>query len=183
MKIHKKRRNKMSATEAVKSSKEYLTIPIVDLIESNTNPRKVFDEERLEELAGSIRSKGVLSPLLVRRINGHFEIVTGARRYRAAQRAGLEEIPVRIGSFTDAEALEIQIIENIQRSDVHPFEEAQGFRALLDREGAEYTIEKIAAKTGKAASFIAKRLKGQALDYHGIRSHRDHPLVARRVLS
>ena len=149
----------MSATEAVKSSKEYLTIPIVDLTESSTNPRKVFDEERLEELAGSIRSKGVLSPLLVRRINGHFEIVTGARRYRAAQRAGLDEIPVRIGAFTDAEALEIQIIENIQRADVHPFEEAQGFRALLEREGADYSIEKIAAKTGKAASFIAKRLK------------------------
>ena len=149
----------MSATEAVKSSKEYLSIPIVELIESSTNPRKVFDEERLEELAGSIRSKGVLSPLLVRRVNGHFEIVTGARRYRAAQRAGLDEIPVRIGAFTDEEALEIQIIENIQRADVHPFEEAQGFRALLDREGADYSIEKIAAKTGKAASFIAKRLK------------------------
>jgi len=149
----------MSATEAVKSSKEYLNIPIVELTESSTNPRKVFDEERLEELAGSIRSKGVLSPLLVRRINGHFEIVTGARRYRAARRAGLDEIPVRIGAFTDEEALEIQIIENIQRADVHPFEEAQGFRALLDREGADYSIEKIAAKTGKAASFIAKRLK------------------------
>jgi len=149
----------MSATEAVKSSKEYLNIPIVELTESSTNPRKVFDEERLEELAGSIRSKGVLSPLLVRRINGHFEIVTGARRYRAAQRAGLDEIPVRIGAFSDEEALEIQIIENIQRADVHPFEEAQGFRALLDREGADYSIEKIAAKTGKAASFIAKRLK------------------------
>jgi ParB family transcriptional regulator, chromosome partitioning protein len=159
MKIHTKRRNKMSATEAVKSSKEYLNIPIVELTESSTNPRKVFDEERLEELAGSIRSKGVLSPLLVRRINGHFEIVTGARRYRAAQRAGLDEIPVRIGAFTDEEALEIQIIENIQRADVHPFEEALGFRALLDREGADYSIEKIAAKTGKAASFIAKRLK------------------------
>jgi ParB family chromosome partitioning protein len=154
-----KKEKQMSATEAVKSSKEYLTIPIVDLTESSTNPRKVFDEERLEELAGSIRSKGVLSPLLVRRINGHFEIVTGARRYRAAQRAGLDEIPVRIGAFSDEEALEIQIIENIQRADVHPFEEAQGFRALLDREGADYSIEKIAAKTGKAASFIAKRLK------------------------
>ena len=149
----------MNTTEAVKSLNEYVSIPIAELIESSTNPRKVFDEERLEELAGSIRSKGVLSPLLVRRINGHFEIVTGARRYRAAQRAGLKEIPVRIGSFTDAEAIEIQIIENIQRSDVHPFEEAQGFRALLDRDGTEYTIEKIATKTGKAPSFIAKRLK------------------------
>ena len=129
------------------------------LIESSTNPRQAFDEERLEELAESIRSKGILSPLVVRPVNGHFEIVAGARRYRAAQRAGLKEIPVRIGAFSDAEALEIQIIENIQRADVHPFEEAQGFRALLNREGAGYTIEKIAVKTGKAASFIAKRLK------------------------
>jgi ParB family chromosome partitioning protein len=144
---------------AATSLKEYVEIPMKELVESSTNPRKSFDEAALDELAGSIRSKGVLSPLLVRRVNGHFEIVTGARRYRAAQRAGLEEIPVRVGTFTDAEALEIQIIENIQRADVHPFEEAQGFRALLDREGADYTIEKIAAKTGKAASFIAKRLK------------------------
>jgi ParB family chromosome partitioning protein len=149
----------MSTTEAVKSLNEYVSIPIAELIESSSNPRKVFDEERLEELAGSIRSKGVLSPLVVRHVNGHLEIVTGARRYRAAQRAGLKEIPVRIGSFTDAEAIEIQIVENIQRADVHPFEEAQGFRALLDRDGAEYTIEKIAAKTGKVPSFIAKRLK------------------------
>src|SRR6266852_3792795 len=132
MKIQKKRRNKMSATEAVKSSKEYLRIPIVELIESSTNPRKTFDEERLEELAGSIRSKGVLSPLLTRKVNGHFEIVSGARRYRAAQRAGLQEVPARIAALTDAEALETQIVENLLRSDVHPFEEAQGFRALLE---------------------------------------------------
>jgi ParB family chromosome partitioning protein len=148
------------------SLKEYVEIPMKELVESSTNPRKSFDEAALDELAGSIRSKGVLSPLLVRRVNGHFEIVTGARRYRAAQRAGLEEIPVRVGTFTDAEALEIQIIENIQRADVHPFEEAQGFRALLDREGADYNIEKIAAKTGKAASFIAKRLKLLDLTQH-----------------
>jgi hypothetical protein len=101
----------MSTTETVKSLKEYASIPIVDLIESSTNPRKAFDEERLKELAESVRSKGVLSPLVVRRVNGHFEIVAGARRYRAAQRAGLKEIPVRIGAFTDAEALEIQIVE------------------------------------------------------------------------
>ena len=115
--------------------------------------------KRLEELAESIRSKGVLSPLLVRRTNGHLEIVSGARRYRAAQRAGLREVPVRIAVLTDEEALETQIVENLLRSDIHPFEEAQGFRALLDREGAGYTVEKIAAKTGKAASFISKRLR------------------------
>ena len=149
----------MNTKEAVKSLQEYVNVPIAELVESSTNPRKTFDDERLEELAESIRSKGVLSPLLARKVNGHFEIVSGARRYRAAQRAGLQEVPVRIVAPTDEEALETQIIENIQRADVHPFEEAQGFRALLDREGAGYTVEKIAAKTGKAASFIAKRLR------------------------
>ena len=87
----------MSTTETMKSLQEYVSIPIVKLIESSTNPRKAFDEERLEELAESIRSKGILSPLVVRPVNGHFEIVAGARRYRAAQRAGLKEIPVRVG--------------------------------------------------------------------------------------
>src|SRR5579863_7866410 len=149
----------MSAKEAVKPSQEYVNVPLAELVESSTNPRKTFDEERLEELAESIRSKGVVSPLLTRRVNGHFEIVSGARRYRAAQRAGLRQVPVRIAVLTDAETLEVQIVENLLRSDVHPFEEAQGFRTLLEREGAGYTIEKIAAKTGKKAPYIAKQLR------------------------
>jgi ParB family transcriptional regulator, chromosome partitioning protein len=149
----------MNTKEAVKSLEEYVSVPLPELVESSTNPRKTFDEETLEELAASIRSKGVLSPMLTRRVNGHFEIVSGARRYRAAQRAGLREVPVRVVVLTDAETLETQIIENIQRADVHPFEEAQGFRALLDRDGAGYSIETIAAKTGKAAAYIAKRLR------------------------
>jgi ParB family chromosome partitioning protein len=149
----------MNTQEAVTSLQEYVSVPIAELAESTTNPRKKFHQEPLEELAESIRSKGVLSPLLVRRTDDHLEIVSGARRYRAAQRAGLLEVPVRIAALTDAEALEVQIVENLLRSDIHPFEEAQGFRALLDREGAGYSVEKIAAKTGKAASFIAKRLR------------------------
>jgi ParB family transcriptional regulator, chromosome partitioning protein len=149
----------MNTKEAVKSLQEYVNVPLAELVESSTNPRKTFDVERLEELAESIRSKGVLSPLLARKVNGHFEIVFGAMRYRAAQRAGLQEVPVRIAALTDSEALETQIVENLLRSDVHPFEEAQGFRALLEREGAGYTIEKIAAKTGKKAPYIAKQLR------------------------
>jgi ParB family chromosome partitioning protein len=149
----------MNTKEAVHSLPEYVNVPLAELVESSTNPRKTFDDERLEELAESIRSKGVLSPLLARKVNGHFEIVSGARRYRAAQRAGLQEVPVRIVAPNDEEALETQIIENIQRADVHPFEEAQGFRALLEREAAGYTVEKIAAKTGKASAHIAKRLR------------------------
>jgi ParB family chromosome partitioning protein len=109
----------MNTKEAVKSLSEYVNVPLAGLVESSTNPRKTFDEERLEELAESIRNRGVLSPLLARRVNGHIEIVSGA---------GIPEIPVRILDLTDAEAMEAQIIENIQRADVHPFEEAQGFR-------------------------------------------------------
>jgi len=111
----------MSTKETVKQLQEYVNVPLAELVESSTNPRKTFDEERLEELAESIRSKGILSPLLTRRVNSHFEIVSGARRYRAAKRAGLREAPVRIVVLTDAEALETQIVENLLRSDVHPF--------------------------------------------------------------
>lgn len=149
----------MSTTGTTKGTQEYRSIPIAQLKESSTNPRKTFDDARLAELAESIRSKGVLSPLLVRHVNGYYEIVAGAQRFRAAQRAGLREVPVRVSTFTDAESQEAQLIENLLRADLHPFEEAQGFRALLDQEAAKYTVERIATKTGKPASFIAKRLK------------------------
>ena len=93
----------MNTQEAVTSLQEYVSVPIAELAESTTNPRKTFHQEPLEELAESIRSKGVLSPLLVRRTDDHLEIVSGARRYRAAQRAGLREVPVRIAALTDSE--------------------------------------------------------------------------------
>src|ERR1700733_72873 len=108
----------MKTKEAAQATQEYVNVPLMELVESSTNPRKTFDEERLEELAESIRSKGVLSPLLARRVNGHFEIVSGVRRYRAAQRAGLQEVPVRIAVLSDDETLEAQIIENLIRTDV-----------------------------------------------------------------
>jgi ParB family chromosome partitioning protein len=149
----------MSMKAAVNALPEYVSIPLGELVESSTNPRKVFDEPQLQELAESIRSKGILSPLLVRRENSHFEIVSGARRYRAAQLAGLPEVPVRVINLTDEEVLETQIVENLLRSDIHPFEEAKGFRALLESEGTKYTIEKLAARTGKNASYISKRLR------------------------
>src|SRR5258706_6933414 len=149
----------MSTTEAVKSSKEYMTVPIAELIESNTNPRKVFDQSFLEELAESIRNRGILSPLLVRPVNNHLEIVAGAQRYRAAKIAGMEVAPMRLKAMTDLEAQEAQQIENVQRKDVHPFEEAQGYRTLLGFEGANYTVEKLAARIGKRPEDVAERLK------------------------
>jgi ParB family chromosome partitioning protein len=159
MKIQQKRRNTMSTKEAVKSSNEYMNVPIVELVESSTNPRKVFDQSFIEELAESIRNRGILSPLLVRPVNNHLEIVAGAQRYRAAKLAGLEVAPIRLRAMTDLEAQEAQQIENVQRKDVHPFEEAQGYRTLLGFEGANYTIEKLAARIGKRPQDVAERLK------------------------
>jgi len=139
---------------------EYRNVPLTALEESKTNPRRVFDETALKELAESIRSQGVLSPLLVRPIADHrFEIVAGARRYRAALLAEADSVPVRIVPLTDAQALEAQLIENLQRRDVHPLEEAQGFRALLMLEEPKYSIEQIAAKTGKSPAYCLQRVK------------------------
>ncbi len=139
---------------------EYRNLPLALLTESTTNPRRVFEDAALQELAASIRSQGVLSPLLVRPLNERsFEIVAGARRYRAAQMAEVATVPVRIVNLTDAETLEAQLVENLLRRDVHPMEEANGFRALLDLEEPKYSIEQISAKTGKNQVYVATRLK------------------------
>ena len=129
---------------------EYRNVSLSLLNESKTNPRRIFEDAALKELADSIRSQGVLSPLLVRPLTEKsFEIVAGARRFRAAQIAEVPTVPVRIVNLSDAEALEAQLIENLQRRDVHPLEEAQGFRALLNLDEPKYSVEQIAAKTGK----------------------------------
>jgi len=139
---------------------EYRNLPLAVLTESTTNPRHIFEDAALKELATSIRVQGILSPLLVRPLTEQsFEIVAGARRYRAAQMAEAATVPVRIVNLTDAEALEAQLIENLQRRDVHPMEEAQGFRALLNLEEPKYSIEQISARTGKTPAFVAARLK------------------------
>jgi ParB family chromosome partitioning protein len=139
---------------------EYRNLPLNVLTESTTNPRHIFEDAALKELADSIRTQGILSPLLVRPLTEQsFEIVAGARRYRAAQMAEAATVPVRIVNLTDAEALEAQLIENLQRRDVHPMEEAQGFRALLALEEPTYSIEQIAAKVGKTPTYCASRLR------------------------
>ena len=139
---------------------EYRDLPLNVLIESTTNPRRLFEDGALKELAESIRVQGVLSPLLVRPLTGQgFEIVAGARRYRAAQIAESATVPVRIVNLTDAEAMEAALIENLQRRDVHPLEEAQGFHALLNLEEPKYTIEQIGAKVGKLPAYIASRAR------------------------
>ena len=105
----------------IANATEYRDLPLAMLTESPTNPRRIFEDNALKELAESIRTQGVLSPLLVRPLQERgFEIVAGARRYRAAQMAESATVPVRIVNLTDAEALEAQLIENLQRGDVHP---------------------------------------------------------------
>jgi ParB family chromosome partitioning protein len=147
-------------TTAVQTQSEYRNLPLDSLIESNINPRRIFDETALNELAESIRTQGVLSPLLVRPINPQtYEVVAGRRRYRAAQRAGVESVPVDIRELTDAQCLEIAIVENLQRRDVHPLEEAEGFASLLRLEEPKYSIEQIAAKCGKHPGYVLSRIR------------------------
>jgi ParB family transcriptional regulator, chromosome partitioning protein len=146
-------------TTAVQTQSEYRDLPLVSLTESATNPRRSFDQTALGELAESIKMQGILAPLVVRPVGQHFEIVAGARRYRAAQLAGLETAPVRIVELTDAQALETSIVENLQRRDVHPIDEANGFAALMRLDEPKYSVEQIAAKVGKAPAFILARLK------------------------
>jgi ParB family chromosome partitioning protein len=147
-------------TTAVQTQAEYRNLPLDSLIECSINPRRIFDETALNELAESIRTQGILSPLLVRPINPQtFEVVAGRRRYRAAQRAGIESVPVDIRELTDAQCLEIAIVENLQRRDVHPLEEAEGFASLLRLEEPKYSIEKIAAKCGKHPGYVLSRIR------------------------
>jgi len=139
---------------------DYRDLPIDWLVESVSNPRQSFDDDAMKELAESIRANGVLQPLLVRPVTERrFEIVFGARRYRGSLLAEKETVPVCIREMTDAQVLEAQLVENLQRQDVHPLHEAQGFAALLRLEEPKYSIELIAAKCGKSAGYVASRLR------------------------
>ena len=138
---------------------EYRDVSVAALIESPSNPRKRFDENGLNELAASFKSQGVLAPLLVRELDeSNYEVIAGARRLRAAKLADLENIPVRVVKLTDAEAIEAQCVENLQREDIHPLEEALGFKSLLEL-GGPYNIAHIAARAGKSEAFVCGRLK------------------------
>src|SRR5579883_1142702 len=132
----------------------------VELVKPNPNqPRRRFDEAELEELAASIREKGVLQPILVRPAMhaGEFEIVAGERRWRAAKRTGVRTIPALVRSLSDAEVLEIAIVENVQRADLSPIEEAEGYRALIDRFGRTQT--QVADTVGKSRVHVANALR------------------------
>jgi len=133
----------------------------IELLRRNPDqPRRVFDEAELDDLSKSISEKGVLQPILVRPATGapgEFQIVAGERRWRAAQRAGLHSVPVVVREFNDLEVLEIGIIENVQRADLNPLEEAAGYKALIERFGR--TQEAVAASVGKSRSHVANMLR------------------------
>jgi ParB family chromosome partitioning protein len=140
----------------VQNSSEFQYIAIDTIHESATNPRRTFDECKLDELAESIRSNGLIQPITVRPNSEGFEIVAGARRFRAAQLAELFSLPARIVAIDDTQAIEWQLIENSQRVDVHPYEEAQGFQRLLDMPG--YDVATLVEKSGKSPAHVYARL-------------------------
>ncbi len=140
----------------MQNSSEFQYIAIDTIHESATNPRRTFDECKLGELAESIRTNGLIQPITVRPNSNGFEIVAGARRFRAAQLAEQFSLPARIVDIDDAQALEWQLVENSQRVDVHPYEEAQGFQRLLDMPG--YDVATLVEKSGKSAAHVYARL-------------------------
>jgi len=135
-------------------------VPIEFIRANPHNPRRHFSDAELGELAGSIRERGIIQPIVVRTVRGtadSYEIIAGERRWRAAQRAGLHEVPIILHEATDAEALELAIIENVQRADLNPLEEAAGYQALA--EAYRYTQDDIAKTVGKSRSHVANTLR------------------------
>ncbi len=132
-------------------------LPIEMIFPNPNQPRRLFEPQALEELAESIRQKGVIQPLIVRPSGGQYEIVAGERRWRAAQAANLHELPVLIRDVSDLEMLEIAIIENIQRADLNAIDEAQAYKQLMDKFG--HTQEKIAEGLARSRSHIANLLR------------------------
>src|SRR5208283_3387490 len=153
-----------NATQAVSQAVSAMQdIPLLHIRESKTNPRRLFDETKLTELADNIRQHGVLQPVLVRPLPGgdagFYELVAGARRYRASKLAGRETIPATVRKLTDTECLELQLVENLQRADVHELDEARGYAALMQLQPDTYTIETLAEKIGRSEKYVYARLR------------------------
>ena len=153
-----------ASLDRARSSRE---VPIEALQSNPYQPRRRFDSEDLNSLVASVKEKGILQPILVRRIDGaegaaeHFEIVAGERRWRAAQQAQLHRVPVVIKDLDDTETLEVALVENLQRQDLSPLEEAQGYSRLMEEFG--HTQERLAQVIGKSRSHLANMLRLMAL--------------------
>ena len=131
-----------------------------DIIQNKFQPRKNFDEENLDDLTNSIKERGVIQPIIVRKSateNSKFEIIAGERRWLAARKAGLHDIPVVVTEADDLKSLEFAIIENVQRHDLNPLEEAQGYKRLIDE--FSYDQEKVSKFIGKSRSYITNALR------------------------
>jgi ParB family chromosome partitioning protein len=139
-----------------------LTININEIEPNRNQPRKNFDDDSLHELADSIKTFGVIEPLIVQKKDDYYEIIAGERRWRAARLAGLKEIPVLVREYTDREVMEISLIENIQREDLNPIEEANAFKRLID----EYQLkqDELAVRLSKSRSSITNSIRLLKLD-------------------
>ena len=135
-------------------------LPVSDLVPNKYQPRKIFDEDNLKDLTNSVKERGILQPIIVRKFNNDrskFEIIAGERRWIAAQKAGLHNVPVVITEADDLKSLEFAIVENVQRHDLNPLEEAQGYKRLID--DFSYDQEKVSKFIGKSRSYIANSLR------------------------
>lgn len=137
--------------------KKLITCGIEEIVPNRYQPRKVFDSEKLKELAASIKGNGVIQPLLARRTDSGYELIAGERRWRAAQMAGLRDVPVILREVRDTEMLELALIENIQRAELNPIEEAEGYQKLVSE--FDYTQEELSIRVGKERSTIANYLR------------------------
>jgi ParB family transcriptional regulator, chromosome partitioning protein len=139
-------------------------LPIGSLRPNARNPRRIFADTELDELAASLRERGIIQPIVARAVGGAadaFEIIAGERRWRAAQRAGLHEVPVVVVEATDDEALQLAIVENVQRTDLNPLEEAEGYRSLI--RDFSHSQDDVARMVGKSRSHVANTLRLQTL--------------------
>ena len=145
-------------TSAVDGGRKPRRAPIENLRPNPRNPRRLFSDDELDELAGSVRERGIIQPIVVRALQGDtFEIIAGERRWRAAQRAGLHDVPIAVVEANDAQALEFAIIENVQRTDLNPIEEASGYLALMD--DFNRTQDDVAKIVGKSRPHIANTIR------------------------
>jgi len=145
------------SSAAQEGGKKYFSCPIEELKPHDRQPRKTFDDRKMAELVASIEEKGVIQPLVVRRQGDHYQIIAGERRWRAAQKAGLDSVPVVIQDVSEDWALEIALIENIQREDLNPLEEAGAYRYLMD--SFDLLQEEVAKRVGKDRSTVANALR------------------------
>ncbi|MFO7151996.1 MAG: ParB/RepB/Spo0J family partition protein [Bacillota bacterium] len=140
-----------------KDEKNVQEIEIDKIRPNDRQPRKNFDEEKIKELASSIKEHGVLQPVILRKISGGYELVAGERRWRAAKLAGIKKIPAVVKDLTDAEVMQIALIENLQREDLTPLEEALAYKKLMEEFGM--TQEELATRIGKSRSQIANTVR------------------------